>query len=74
MKNLSVRRARRRALMGLAGGLTAALALTACGANSDPQGEPASAEPEGSVVTICFARAHRRARPTLRSAALRSSI
>ncbi|KNC18557.1 glycine/betaine ABC transporter substrate-binding protein [Arthrobacter sp. RIT-PI-e] len=36
MKNLSAPRARRRALMGLAGGLTAALALTACGANSDP--------------------------------------
>ncbi|MFJ6001266.1 ABC transporter substrate-binding protein [Arthrobacter sp. NPDC092385] len=55
MKNLSAQRARRRALMGLAGGLTAALALTACGANSDPQGESedpasASAEAGGSVV------------------------
>ncbi len=43
-------RAARRALMGLAGGLTAALALTACGANSDPQGETESDAPAGSVV------------------------
>ncbi|AUZ87633.1 ABC transporter substrate-binding protein [Arthrobacter sp. MDT1-48-3] len=53
MKNLSAQRAGRRALMGLAGGLTAALALTACGANSDPQGESedtASASAGGAVV------------------------
>ena len=50
MKNLSQPRAGRRAMMGLAGGLTAMLALTACGANSDPQGEPASAAPEGSIT------------------------
>ncbi|WP_394247772.1 ABC transporter substrate-binding protein [Arthrobacter pityocampae] len=53
MKNLSVQRARRRALMGLAGGLTAALALTACGANSDPQGDPQeSAAAEGGSVVV----------------------
>ncbi|MHA7241184.1 ABC transporter substrate-binding protein [Arthrobacter sp. TMS1-12-1] len=53
MKNLSARRARRRALMGLAGGLTAALALTACGANSDPQGETQdTAAAEGGSVVI----------------------
>lgn len=52
MKNLSARRAHRRALMGLAGGLTAALALTACGANSDPQGGAGgtSSAAGGSVV------------------------
>ncbi|WP_104166124.1 ABC transporter substrate-binding protein [Arthrobacter sp. SX1312] len=52
MKNLSAQRAGRRALMGLAGGLTAALALTACGANSDPQGGPqeSAAADGGSVV------------------------
>ncbi len=52
MKNLSALRARRRALMGLAGGLTAALALTACGANSDPVGgsDDDAAEASGSVV------------------------
>lgn len=49
MTNLAPRVARR-AMMGLAGGLTAALALTACGANSDPQGEADSDAPEGSVV------------------------
>jgi osmoprotectant transport system substrate-binding protein len=53
MKNLSPHRATRRALMGLAGGLTAALALTACGANSDPQGEPEStASAAGGSVVI----------------------
>ena len=53
MKNLSATRARRRAVMGLAGGLTAALALTACGANSDPVGgssDDDAAEASGSVT------------------------
>ncbi|MUK03175.1 glycine/betaine ABC transporter substrate-binding protein [Vibrio cholerae] len=50
MKNLSHPRAGRRAMMGLAGGLAAMLALTACGANSDPQGETESAGPAGSIV------------------------
>jgi osmoprotectant transport system substrate-binding protein len=52
MKNLSARRATRRALMGLAGGLTATLALTACGADSDPQGatESTASAAGGSVV------------------------
>ncbi|MEC5197899.1 osmoprotectant transport system substrate-binding protein [Arthrobacter sp. PL16] len=50
MKNLSQPRAARRAMMGLAGGLTAVLALTACGANSDPQGETESTGPTGSIV------------------------
>ncbi len=52
MKNLSAQRATRRALMGLAGGLTAALALTACGADSDPQGatESTASAAGGSVV------------------------
>ncbi|THJ65515.1 ABC transporter substrate-binding protein [Arthrobacter echini] len=50
MTHLSRPRAVRRAMMGLAGGLTAALALTACGANSDPQGETESDAPAGSLV------------------------
>ncbi|WP_026550620.1 ABC transporter substrate-binding protein [Arthrobacter sp. Br18] len=51
MTNLSAHGAARRAMIGLAGGLTAALALTACGANSDPQGEPEdTAAASGSVV------------------------
>ncbi|WP_104117179.1 ABC transporter substrate-binding protein [Arthrobacter sp. B1805] len=52
MKNLSAQRAGRRALMGLAGGLTAALALTACGANREPQGQPeeTATQASGSVV------------------------
>ncbi|MHA7178609.1 ABC transporter substrate-binding protein [Arthrobacter sp. MDB2-24] len=52
MKNLSAQRAGRRALMGLAGGLTATLALTACGANSDPQGETAETATAGRSVVV----------------------
>jgi osmoprotectant transport system substrate-binding protein len=52
MKNLSAQRAGRRALMGLAGGLTATLALTACGANSDPQGETAETATAGGSVVV----------------------
>ena len=48
MTNLSVHRAGRRALMGLA--LTGLLALTACGANSDPAAEPEESGASGSVV------------------------
>jgi osmoprotectant transport system substrate-binding protein len=48
MTNLSVHRAGRRALTGLA--LTGLLALTACGANSDPAAEPAETGASGSVV------------------------
>jgi osmoprotectant transport system substrate-binding protein len=48
MTNLSVHRAGRRALTGLA--LTGLLALTACGANSDPAAEPEESGASGSVV------------------------
>lgn len=50
MSNLSQPGAGRRALMGLAGGLTAALALTACGANSDPQAGGGGEETSGELV------------------------
>ncbi|WP_104179181.1 ABC transporter substrate-binding protein [Arthrobacter sp. B0490] len=52
MKNLSAQRATRRALRGLAGGLTAALALTACGATSDPQEAESTGGSEGGSVVV----------------------
>ncbi len=50
MRNLSEHRPRGRTMMGLAGGLVAALALTACGANSDPQSDPGNSAGTGSVI------------------------
>jgi osmoprotectant transport system substrate-binding protein len=50
MTNLSVHRAGRRALTGLA--LTGLLALTACGANSDPAAEPEETSGGGGSVVI----------------------
>ncbi|WP_323959036.1 glycine/betaine ABC transporter substrate-binding protein [Arthrobacter sp. JZ12] len=48
MINSSSRRRVRRSLIGLTAGLAAALAMTACGANSDPQGAGEAEGTEGS--------------------------